>query len=216
MSRPCGSQRRRGGRAERGLTLLELLLAVAITAMIGMAMSTAMTATARGMVSAGDARSALQRAHVAYTRLRAYTSAARALLQCDPSRGFALWLDDSNPGGRVNLSELRCFWYDSAAGTITTERLNLPESWSDDIRERYDRALDPSADFLAALAAERAAGYTVQEPMVDGLAGWMLEYDGPDPQVDDRFRLTLRVLTTDNTDGPVLMTFGLINHTVPR
>jgi len=200
----------------RGLTLIELVIAIAITAIIGLAMSTAMSATARGMASAGDSRSALQRAHAAYVRIRAYTSSGLALLQNDPSRGFALWLDDSVPGGRVNLSELRCIWFDASTGMLSSERLVLPQGWTEDMRENYDRTLDPSSDFLSAMAAERAAGYTVQEILVDGLTGWLLETDGPDPQLEERIRLSLDVQTTDGTDGPVLMTFGLINHTVPR
>ena len=105
----------------RGLTLLELLLALSVTAMVGLAMSTAMTATARGMTNAGDSRSALQRANVAYTRLRGYTIHSLSLLQHDPTKGFVLWGSDDYPGGKVNLSELRVFWFDAALGVISVE-----------------------------------------------------------------------------------------------
>ena len=113
----------------RGLTLLELLLALAITSIVGLAMSTAMTATAHGMTNAGDMRSALQRANVAYTRLRGYTMQSPALLQNDPGNGFVLWGDDHNPGGRINLSEIFVFWFDQDAGVLSVEQLSLPEGW---------------------------------------------------------------------------------------
>lgn len=200
----------------RGLTLLELLLALAITAIVGLAMSTAMTATARGMTNAGDMRSALQRANVAYTRLQGYTMRSHALLQNDPKSGFVLWDNDENPGGRVNLSEIRVFWFDPALGELSVERLSLPEGWTQEMKDDYDEELSPGENFMAALKDERGFGYTQSEMISDGLAGWAIEFDESDPQMASRFRLQLTVQTSDGATSPVMMTFGLINHAAPR
>jgi len=206
----------RRARRRAGLTLLELLLAVAITAVVGLAMATAMTATARGMTTAGDARSAVQRAHVAYVRLRSYTAQALALLQSDPSRGFAIWLNDDVPANSVNLSELRCFWFDPEAGTLTVERLSLPESWTEEMVEEHDVRLDADSDFLSAMLDQRSQGYTTQDVLTEGLDDLSLTFDGDDPTLSRRFRVALTIAATDATENPVLMTFGLVNHQPPR
>ncbi len=208
--------RRAPSRSRRALTLLELLLAVAITTIVGLAMATAMTATARGMTTAGDARSAVQRAHVAYVRLRSYTSQALALLQADPSRGFAVWLQDDVPANKVNLSELRCFWFDASAGTLSVELMALPDSWTPEMVEAHDIELDPDADFLAVMLDQRGLGYTQTEILTEGLDNLEIIFDGDDPKQSRRFRVALTIAATDSTENPVLMTFGLVNHQPPR
>lgn len=200
----------------RGLTLLELLLALAITAIVGLAMSTAMTATARGMTNAGDMRSALQRANVAYMRLRDFTTRSKALLQVDPNSGFVLWDNDENPGARVNLSEIRVFWYDAALGQMSVEWLTMPEGWTQEMKDDYDQEFSPGQNFMAVMNDERALGNTQSEMITDGLAGWAVEFEGSDPQLESRFRVRLTVQTSDGATSPVMMTFGLINHMVPR
>jgi len=66
----------RSVRHRAGLTLVELLLAVAITALIGGAISIVMTAAGQNLTRVSEVRSALQRAHATHARLRAEQIAA--------------------------------------------------------------------------------------------------------------------------------------------
>lgn len=203
-------------RSAAGLSLLELLLAVAITSIIGLAMAMAMTAAARGMASAGDSRSALQRAHAGSVRLRSYVDPGRCLLQHDAARGFVLWLQDEKPGNTVNLTEMRVFWWDPAAGTITCERVVFPEAWPQDLKDSSDLVLSRGSNFFGAMLDERALGYTKTEVIADGTASASLAYTGASIEDSTRFRLTLKVDAGTDQDQTVLLAFGFSNHVVPR
>lgn len=212
MTRSCAAQRR----GPLGLTLLELLLAVAVTAMAGLALTTALTATARSLSLTRDTRSALQRAHTLCVRMRAYTDAALCLLQHDAERGVAVWLHDENPGNSVNLSELRVFWFNEGEGTITVERVDFPEAWSAAIREDYDRVLPAGSDFFAVMTDERALGMTSTGVLADGASGVVLAMTDAVVQETGRFRLTADFAAGQDESQRVMMAFGLPNHRTPR
>lgn len=205
--------RRRGRR--QGMTLLELLLAFSITAIIGLAMATVMTTAARGISGAGLARSALQRVHAAYIRTRAYTDSGLCLLSVDQDKGFAFWLHDETPGGRLNLLELRIFWWNNGDGTLAVERVKLPEGWAKELVDAYNVPISSVGDFFQIMLDQRALGLTSTEIIADGLDNAALAHSAASPKDAQRFRLTLTVSTGPDIQEPVLMTFGLMNHTKP-
>lgn len=218
MTHRCASgisSRQTPSRRRKGMTLLELLLAFSITALIGLAMATVMTAAARGMSGAGQARSALQRVHAAYIRTRAYTDSGLCLLSVDPTKGFALWLHDETPGGRLNLLELRVFWWNNGDGTLTVERVQVPEAWAPELVAAYNIPIPSAANFFQIMLDQRSLGMTATETIADGLDNASLAFAGTTPMDVERFRMTLTVTTAPQTQEPVLMTFGLMNHTKP-
>ena len=218
MTHRCASgtsSRQTPSRRRKGMTLLELLLAFSITALIGLAMATVMTAAARGMSGAGQARSALQRVHAAYIRTRAYTDSGLCLLSVDPTRGFAFWLHDETPGGRLNLLELRVFWWNNGDGTLTVERVQVPEAWAPELVAAYNIPIPSAANFFQIMLDQRSLGMTATETIADGLDNASLAFAGTTPMDVERFRMTLTVTTAPQTQEPVLMTFGLMNHTKP-
>lgn len=199
----------------RALTLLELLLAFSITAIIGLAMATVMTTAARGLTGASEGRSGLQRAHAAYMRTRAYTDSGLNLLSVDPARGFALWLHDQKPGQRVNLLELRVFWWNNGDGTLTVERVKTPDAWPPELVDNYNTTLASSADFFQVMLDQRALGMSASETIADGITDASVAFTGNDPQQAERFRLSLTVTTSPETQEPVLLTLGLLNFLKP-
>lgn len=200
----------------RGLTLLELLLAVVVTSFVGLALSTAMTATARGITGAGNARSALQRAHAAYVRLRAYTDPGLCLLQHDPERGFVLWLNDSRPTGTVNLSEMRVFWVRPDEGLIVVERVAFPPEWPEALVETLDTVVPSASDFFAVMTDQRALGNTAEDTLVDGVIAADLMHAEADPMQASRFRVRLTMDAGTQEVQPVLMALGMRSHQAPR
>lgn len=214
MTRAClhnpGATRRR-----RGLTLVELLLAFSITAIIGLAMATVMTTAARGLSSSKEARSGLQRAHAAYIRTRAYTDSGLCLLSVAPKKGFAFWLHDETPGGRINLYELRVFWWNNDDGTLTVERVVPPDAWAQELVDSYNIPVSAATDFFHLMDEQRVLGYTKIETIADGIISSEVAFATDDPQDAPRFRLTLVVSTGGGDQEPILMTFGLTNHLKP-
>ncbi len=200
----------------RALALVELLIAVTITSVIGVAMAALMTSAARAMSASTGARSGLQRAHAAYTRLRAYTEPALCLLQHDAYGNFAIWLSDSVPGEKVNLTEFRVFWFDVAGETLTVERVALPDSWTQEMKDEYDIQLSPNSDFISLMLDERSRGYTSGMALADGMVGLMLVHTAANDQSAQRFRLTINVSTGPGLSEPILMAFGLPQHQQPK
>ncbi len=198
-----------------GMTLVELLLAFSITVIIGMAMATVMTTAARGLSSAGEARSALQRVHAAYVRTRAYTDSGLCLLAVDQNQGFALWLDDNKPGGRINLLELRVFWWNNGDGTLSVERVKTPDAWAPELVDAYNIPISSAANFFQVMLDQRLMGMTSTEIIADGIDNASIAFAKAAAQNSERFRMTLTVSTGPDTQEPVLMTFGLMNHTNP-
>lgn len=198
-----------------GMTLVELLLAFSITVIIGMAMATVMTTAARGLSGAGEARSALQRVHAAYIRTRAYTDSGLCLLAVDQNQGFALWLDDNKPGGRINLLEIRVFWWNNGDGTLSVERVKTPNGWAPELVDAYNIPIPSDANFFQVMLDQRSIGMTSTEIIADGLENASVAFSEAAAQDSERFRMTLTVSTGFDMQEPVLMTFGLMNHTDP-
>lgn len=202
--------------ARRGLTLLELMIAVAITVVAGLALSTVLTTMARSITGNADARSALQRAHAAYVRLRAYTDPGLCLLQHDPDRGFAVWLDDAKAGNSVNLLELRAVWLDNTDSTVTIERVEFPEAWDDDLKDDNNVELSAGADFLSEMLAQRDKGYTKTEVLSDRTLAATLAHDAASAQQAATFRLSLTMDDGSPAPPQVLTVHAFPNHTEPR
>lgn len=205
-----------GPARDRGMTMLELLLAIAITSLMALAMASVMTGVARGMTSAGDARSALQRAHAAFVRLRAYTEPARCLLQHDASRGFVIWLNDDKPGGTVNLREMRAVWFVPERGTLEVERVAFPAAWPAQLADSFDIALATGSDFLSIIEQQRALGYTSAEVAGDGVRSWSLAYEGVGVESARRLRLTMELEAGGDRTETVLTAHAFVHHAVPR
>ncbi len=207
-------------RRRAGLTLLELLLAVAITVVIAMAIATVMTAVARGLAGASEGRSAMQRLHAAHVRVRAYTDVSLCLLQHDPKHvagdGFALWLADDRPGGKINLTEFRVFWFNPDDGTLSVERVTLPAAWTDEQLEAADVELATQADFLNEIVQQRQLGYTTTTILADGLTSSTLEHSAASDLDAVRFQLSLGAPIDAEPDQKVLMALALPNHTEPQ
>ncbi|MEM8834217.1 MAG: prepilin-type N-terminal cleavage/methylation domain-containing protein [Planctomycetota bacterium] len=167
----------------RGLTLLELLIALTITSMIGLAMATTLVASARSVQSASEARSALQRFHALRQRVRGYTDPALAVLASNDQQGFALWLHDENASNSVNLSELRVVWYEPDTQRVTLERVEFPEDWDDAQVAAADTALADGADPFLAMESQRLLDQTTTLVLADGIASTRLLFDD---QIDVR------------------------------
>lgn len=198
------------------MTLLELLLAVAITSLMALALASVMTGVARGMTSTGDARSALQRAHAAFVRMRAYTEPARCLIQHDPKRGFVIWLNDDKPGGTVNLREMRAVWYSEDRRSLEVERVVFPASWPKELADSFDIGLVRGSDFLTIIQQERSLGYTSTEVAGDGITGWSLAHEGVSVEAARRLRLTMELEAGDRRTETVLTAHAFVHHAEPR
>ncbi len=208
---------KRGGQGarRRGLTLLELTLALSVTAMVGLGVAATLTLVGRGSEADREARSLLLRAHAAQTRFRAYLEPALSLLQYDEAEGVALWLHDQETPGKINLSEVRVIWINKVAGKMIVEWVSFPEEWTELQKAAFDTAVDPGTSFFTVMEEQRAAGFTALLDLMDGLEHATMAFDTEDVQQARRAELRMEFLTSDGRSSETMSTFGLKQHTDP-
>lgn len=195
--------------ARRGLTVLELTLALAVTAMVGLGVAATLTLVGAGSSADREARSLLLRAHAAQTRFRAYLEPAVMLLAYDEDEGVALWLHDTDTPGQINLSEARVIWINKIEGRMVVEWVQFPEEWTTLQKQAFDVTVAPTADFFAMMETQRAAGLTATMDLVDGLEFASMTFDAPDVQEARLAELRMEFATSDGRISETMSTFGL-------
>ncbi len=203
--------------SRRGLTFLEFLIAIAITAITSLAVGVVTTSIARGMSSMNDTRSALQRSLVAHARIQSQLIPAFCVLVHDAHRGVAVWQHDNRANGSVNLSELSILWFEPGGdGDLTLEWVTFPEEWTEDQLAAADIELTGIDDHFQHMLDQRALGHTTSTVVADGVTA--LDAAGNELTLADsnRVRLELTVGVGEDEAETLLMAFGLINHRSPE
>jgi type II secretory pathway pseudopilin PulG len=199
----------------RGLTTLELLVALAITSITGIGVAMVITSVSRGVSIMNDTRAAMQRAAASHVRLRAYSDTALCLLEHD-ARGFALWVHDERSNGQVNVSELRIFWNATDEGEIRTEFVRFPETMDDEALALADIVVSSSEDPFEAMLTQRSLGFTEQTVLADGVDDVAVAHETADPRDAERFRVVVGFAGAGEGVRELLMALGLPEHRRPE
>ncbi len=202
-------------RARRGMTVVELLIAMTITVMIGLAMATVLTSVSRGLSSTNSERSALQRANVLSHRLTSYTQSALAIIEAD-DRGLAMWLHDESGEGRVNLLELRVFWVDEVGQTISIERIVFPVAWTLEEIDTANTLVTSIEDPFVVIAQQRALGYTETSLLIDGMAAVNFIPAESTAAESSRFAMIVDLPIETNHIEEILLSVALPMHQEPQ
>jgi type II secretory pathway pseudopilin PulG len=196
----------------RGVTLLELMLALSITAMVGLGVASMLTMISSSTQQTRDARSLLLRAHAGQTRLRSYLDTSLSLLQHDASKGLAVWLLDQRTLEQVNLSEMRVLWFDDVNGTLSVEWVNFPESWTELQIQTFDTVVADGSDYFVEMEAQRAGGMTESLVLIEGLTWHDMKFDAKNVKDAKRVMAQLEFEVAEGDRRRTLSTFGLANH----
>lgn len=203
----------------RGLTLVELMLSLAILAVAGLALSSMLAMVGSATQSDREGRSTLMRSHAAQTRLRAYLEPSLCVLQHDALRGaLAIWLADVRAPNVVNATEFRVIWFDAAAKTLTVERVEFPEAWTQTQRDASDINMSSIGDFIAAMVAYRSVGYTRSETIARGVRSMSWGFNVPplaSVQGATRVRAVLGMETPSGATQDFLAAMGLASYRAP-
>ncbi len=211
-----GWRRSDSGRGRRGLTLVELMLSLAITALVGAGVASMLSMVGSSAQGDRDQRSTLLRAHAAQLRLRAYFAPALNVLAHDPAQGVAIWLHDDEPEDNVHLTELRVIWWESGASRLTMERVVFPDSWSEEMKRQENVTIPRTSDFFDVMLDERDEGHTAAAVIVEGVERFELRHDAATATESRTFWIELDLQTLDAAPKSVLMSFGLPNHEAPE
>jgi type II secretory pathway pseudopilin PulG len=101
----------------RGLTLLELLLALAGTAVIGSAVAAMLTGVAYGTATDKDMRSLITRQMALRARLEAEVRESRMLLDAGADY-MILWSSDADDDGMPSKAEIQVIEYDAVMDRV--------------------------------------------------------------------------------------------------
>jgi len=168
------------GRAQfrRGLTFIELVLALAITAMVAAAIAAMIGAVTSGEMSRRDNRGTIIRTYAAKTRLSAYLARCLCVLEVG-SGEVVVWLNDWRSGGTVHASELRWLVFDSANKSIDVYYVDFPDDWNEVERALQDIEYLSGTDWSAVLSSYMSAGYASNITLVDGVSSMTITTDQP-------------------------------------
>ena len=167
-------------RRRRGLTLVELVLALSVTAMIAGAIASMMAAVSNGVKTRRDARSIIIRASAAHGRLDAYLSACRCLLEAGDD-GVVLWLHDDRESGTIHASEVRWLIHDPDDGAIDVFYVSFPAEWTDVQRDLADREYPIGSNWSVILGQYEARDLISRVRLVDGIASMSVDTNAADP-----------------------------------
>jgi hypothetical protein len=193
----------------RALTLLELMLALSITALIAGAIWGMMNAVTAGVTTRRDNRSTMVGASAAATRIGAYIAPSRCLLDVEKD-GLVIWLNDERQSDTVHATELRWMLYNGADGTLDVYFVSFPDGWSQAAKDLEDMECAKDANWAAILSTYDGKGWIASVPLVDRLGGINVSADRADALSAQHVSINLALQTTTGTlDVPVSSTIRM-------
>ena len=124
-------------RNTRAFTLVELVLAMSITSLIGLAVAGAAMALSASYASSQEQYQNIQVARSVVRRLRSNIRTARLVTACNGS-DIVVWTEDKNGDGKINITEIVLWQFLPHPGRIREKRIVFPDDWSPDQIETYD------------------------------------------------------------------------------
>lgn len=198
----------------RGLSLLELLLSLAITAVVAMAVTGMLGAVSTGVEGSRSTRSVMILANAAASRLSAYITPSRCVLGVN-GPDLTLWFDDARESNTVHASEIRWLVFDANSGSYSVHYVQFPEGWTQAARELEDHEYPANSNWSAVLAAYAASGWIATRTLVDQLASVDITLDGASAQASRVVSIELG-FETDAGVSSVTVASSLTQHSPPN
>ena len=184
--------------SRRGLSLLELMLALMVTALIAGAVSGMMAAVTTGVSTRRDNRTTMVGASAASSRLGGYVAICRCVLHANGS-DFVVWLNDDRESETIHATEIRWFVLDETDDEYDVHFVSFPDGWSQAAKDLEDREYTADANWMQILTAFQAKGWTASMPLVDSLDAVAVTVDDADPLDSRHTSFLLTFLTSDAT-----------------
>ncbi|HNQ24287.1 MAG TPA: prepilin-type N-terminal cleavage/methylation domain-containing protein [Phycisphaerae bacterium] len=178
---PARRSGRRGGRGRRpAFTLVELLVALTITVVIGAAVASMLFTTARATETRTDVRRAVVHSQQLDARLRAKVLSAGAFLGTDATH-LLLWLRDDNDNQLVNLGELGLLEFDTGTKQLRFYAAVWPAGWSQAQIATANVTYSTGTNYLQQALAARGAAYFPQQVWSRQVGALSITLDKADP-----------------------------------
>jgi len=158
----------------RGLTALELLLAISITCLITLGIASMLAAVAQGTEYDKFQRETIVRSQALNVRLGSYVTPSLCILD-NTNESLVLWLNDNREGETVHATELRWIDYNAATDTVRLHLVDFPEEWSQSERDENDAELEKTTDWWTVLSDYQTLGYILKNRLSGEVETFLVE-----------------------------------------
>ena len=152
----------------RGLTLLEMILAIGITVTIGAAIASMMAAVSNGLTSRDDGRRTAIQLATTQVRLAAYIAPSRCILNKSET-AITIWFDDSRESSTVHASEIRWLQFDNLKKTFIVKFVDFPDEWSQSMIDAADIECNELTNYALLLASLESSQLIKEFNLIDGM-----------------------------------------------
>jgi type II secretory pathway pseudopilin PulG len=192
----------------RGLSLIEMIIAIGITAVIGAAIASMMAAATNSLTSKDDGRQSAIRLATTQVRLGAYIAPSRCIVDKSNTH-VTLWLEDSNESKTIHATELRWIEFDNDNAFIVVKFVDFPEEWSQAMIDDYNIECNSNTDYETLLSSFEAIDLVETIPLVDAINACKFWMNATDPL--DATRISVR-FSLESTFGTT--SDGVIDETI--
>ena len=202
----------------RGMTLVELLMALLIASLVGSGVVAMTESVARVMIEGRVQKENTTASATASTRLAAIVSASNCPLLLTPEL-TTCWGADAHRDGRIQTSGLRWIRFDSENCTLHLEQLVFPDDFGPRDMELADRTLTSDEDFGRVRRELLGDGLLGSKLLLDGLAKVELSMNQEAcNQPIDQKRISWRLLWSDDSrpQSEAIITCAIHSHTRPE
>lgn len=205
---------RRRRSSTRGLSVLETMMSLTITVMVGAAIAGMLQVVSTGVGSRNDSRTVMISANAAQTRLGAYITPARCVLDLDADGEMVLWFNDNRKSGTVHATEIRWLEFDPDTDTVWVYYVEFPESWSDAAKALADGEYASSANWETVRQSYSSRGYLGSLVLLDGVESMAIQTDAAG--MDARhFNIELMLNSQSEQTTPMLISATMRHHRAP-
>lgn len=161
----------------RGLTLLELLLAMAGTGMVAVAVSSMLFTVSHATGSKTDMRKLVVRQKTLSSRITAAIRESKMILVSEPDV-LILWVNDDNDNEQPDLAELRRIERSSVTNSVIS--FKSPDDIADEDNTEFDLA---TTDFDVATNAVKSTNNFPAERWGLDVTAWSFTLNDANPQL---------------------------------
>jgi type II secretory pathway pseudopilin PulG len=195
----------------RGFTLAELVLALAITTVIGLAVTGVAAAVSNFNERAEAYYDCLQNGRVAATRLEAMMRPA-LLITAASGDNMVIWTGDTTDPGNINVSEVTKIFLDASTSQLMQRTTVFPGSLTANAKTALDTSL-PLSTLTSASVAESEptyAQYDATSVLARNVQSFVVYPDTPAPLTRLlKFKLVISV------DGQTVTQYGAVMLRAP-
>ena len=167
------------GRRRKGFTLVEMLLVVIVTSVVGLCVVTVTGAMFSAIEASNDSYGCVQTGRVLTLRLSKLVRCAQLVTDVsDDGTVMMIWEADRNGDRSINLTELLVVRWSRQTKKLFQQRIEFPSNWSEAVIAALNVNIPLSqATLSSSTLLSYFSVYGAEEPMADGITAFSVQTD---------------------------------------